>query len=419
MAKQAFTFNMDARYKAGSSFKPKHVDLAKTHVVVATTGESFETEYANVFEGYKLPYVKSNQVVDAWGSHPMQFWQNQLNFAVWCSTAGCGVSAGDHLEAGDALSRSMFAFHLHYQVRRILEEIKAPLPQDHAWSALNNPIDQRAYEKICTEFGLHPNDDWRVKGPNAGLGLVYFYVTGKGYMPVWRALGDPKHFNPAHMSFTRQATHVLHVAYIEQGAEADWSRFIPDKSEGFTRAGVERLNDSIRTYIWAILGAQAQTRTGILGTGTAFDAQKQFLANVEDAISSPVDLPAAIKRYQAVLQYAASRVDFVFGIGLYMAPSNMELHVGKIAGYNNEIIVATKDQKLGVNDGVNPTPTFRVPQPGDMASTPPPAPKPPSRHMTKPPSHLLPESGRQHDNEKTALIVGGVAVGLFAIWMLD
>ena len=31
-------------------------------------------------------------------------------------------------------------------------------------------------------------------------------------------------------------------------------------------------------------------RTYILGTGTAFDAQKQFLANVEDAINSPVDL---------------------------------------------------------------------------------------------------------------------------------
>ena len=38
-----------------------------------------------------------------------------------------------------------------------------------------------------------------------------------------------------------------------------WTMFIPDKSEGFTQAGVERLNDSIRTYVWAILGAQAQT----------------------------------------------------------------------------------------------------------------------------------------------------------------
>ena len=68
-----------------------------------------------------------------------------------------------------------------------------------------------------------------------------------------------------------------------------WTTFVLDKSEGFTQAGVERLNDSIRTYVWAILGAQTQTRSNILKTGTGFDAQKQFLANIEDAIASPVD----------------------------------------------------------------------------------------------------------------------------------
>ena len=64
-------------------------------------------------------------------------------------------------------------------------------------------------------------------------------------------------------------------------------------------------------------GAQAQTRTSILGSGTAaFDAQNQFLANVEDAISSPVDIPLAIEHYQSVLQHASFKVDFAFGTGL-------------------------------------------------------------------------------------------------------
>ena len=49
-----------------------------------------------------------------------------------------------------------------------------------------------------------------------------------------------------------------------------WTTFIIDETFGFTHPGVERLNDSIRTYVWAILGAHAQTRSGILGTGTAF-----------------------------------------------------------------------------------------------------------------------------------------------------
>ena len=54
-----------------------------------------------------------------------------------------------------------------------------------------------------------------------------------------------------------------------------WSTFVLDKSESFTLAGVERLNDSIRSYVLAILAAQAQTRSNILKTGTKFDANKK------------------------------------------------------------------------------------------------------------------------------------------------
>ena len=53
--------------------------------------------------------------------------------------------------------------------------------------------------------------------------------------------------------------------------------FVLDKSSGFTQAGVPRINDSIRAYVWAILGAQSQARSLILGTGKAFDAQKTIL----------------------------------------------------------------------------------------------------------------------------------------------
>ena len=181
-----------------------------------------------------------------------------------------------------------------------------------------------------------------------------------------------------------------------------------DTSKGFTRPGVERLNDSIRTYVWA------QTRTTILGTGTAFDAQKQFLANVEDAISSPVDLPSAISRYQDVLRYAGSKVDFVFGIGLYMAPSDMELVVGTIEGYNNEIVVPGPGQILGVNAHVNllsPGPvrvksTLLAALLGQQAQQQ----ETPGTYSTGSSSSVGSKRLMEfHDEEITALIVGGVS----------
>ena len=111
-----------------------------------------------------------------------------------------------------------------------------------------------------------------------------------------------------------------------------WTTFVLDKSEGITQAGVERLNDSISRYVWAILGTQAQTRSSILKTGMGFEAQKQFLADIEDAIASPVDIPCSIFRYQKTLQYASTSLDFVFGTGLYLSPNDMALHPGSIQG---------------------------------------------------------------------------------------
>ena len=161
--------------------------------------------------------------------------------------------------------------------------------------------------------------------------------------------GAYEHAHAAQGPFFHPKDAMLHNVNIS-GA---WTTFVLDKSEGFTQAGVERLNDSIHTYVWAILGAQAQTRSNILKTGTGFDAQKQFLANIEDAIASPVDIPSSIARYQKTLQYASTPLDFVFGIGLYLSPSDMALHPVNVQGYNNDIQIAGSDAAI---DTTHPLP---------------------------------------------------------------
>ncbi len=195
------------------------------------------------------------------------------------------------------------------------------------------------------------------------------------------------------------------------------------------------MNDSIRIYVWSILGAQSQTRTSILGTGTAFDAQKQYLANVNDAIHREVDLPDIISRYQTVLKYARSKVDFVYGIGLYMAPSDMDLQIGSIKNYNNLIVIATEKQAVGFNGDVNSTPVpppiqtqeksiikpmqsrakllvgkvitpqHANPQVATVAQV---APVAPSQTQFANPQFEL----ENHENQKTALVVGSIVIGL-------
>ena len=42
-----------------------------------------------------------------------------------------------------------------------------------------------------------------------------------------------------------------------------------------------------------------------------------------------------------------------FGLGLYLAPSNMTLHPGNVQGYNNEIVIAGSEAAIGHNPGIN------------------------------------------------------------------
>ena len=426
MDTKAFTFNSNAKYNAGSIYNTKDLRdmLTSPSIQVKTSSTSgFLTKYPDPFEKYPLT-VTSATVITDWHTQPMRFWQNQVNFAVWCATAGCGISKQDHLEVSDPMMRAVYHFHVYYQIRRILAELQAPLPQDQAWDALNNPYDQRAYERICGEFGVSPQTDWRVKGKNHGLGRVYNYWTNDGY----HIYGDGTYYEKS-MTFagTQTSPGALHIDYIKQDSDDAnhmWGTFVLDVSQGFTQSGVERINDSIRTYVWDILGAQAQTRSQILGIGTAFDAQKQFLANLEDTISSPVDLPSAIKRYQDVLQYAGSEVNFVFGIGLYMAPSDMLLRVGRVAGYNNEITIATSAQDLGINTNVNKVPTPPEAVTGETGLVVPQGPKPPIRKTMAQgalyaTSRETGVSAQLHSEEKTALVVGSVGVGLFLLWVFS
>ena len=132
----------------------------------------------------------------------------------------------------------------------------------------------------------------------------------------------------------------LTVDYISQPVsfEQGYKKMVAPISQGLTDNGVLYINESIRTLVWAILGAQAQMRTPILGP-QGLSAQKQFIRNVEDAINAPVDSPSSVARYQDTLMYASTPINFVLGEGLYIIPSSMLLRMDTTNAYNNELIV--------------------------------------------------------------------------------
>ena len=65
-----------------------------------------------------------------------------------------------------------------------------------------------------------------------------------------------------------------------------WNQFTLGVSSGFTKAGIIRKDTSIKTYVYCILGVQAQTRSRILEDTIGLEAQQQFISPVEDCIST-------------------------------------------------------------------------------------------------------------------------------------
>ncbi|WP_375674180.1 hypothetical protein, partial [Bartonella sp. CL32QHWL-2] len=118
---------------------------------------------------------------------------------------------------------------------------------------------------------------------------------------------------------------------ITQNECQTYQQFMIFKTRGFSNPGIQRLNDSIRTYVYCLLGSQALTRTPIIGTqGTELDAQKEFNKLLKDSINKHPDIPTSINRYQKAVSDTHTRLDFVIGPGLYIIGSNMVLEIGKI-----------------------------------------------------------------------------------------
>ena len=118
--------------------------------------------------------------------------------------------------------------------------------------------------------------DWRFKGDdNNGLGVMF--IKGYDYLALPKYTYDPNKFTfisklSERKTYTKIKTYP--IEFIHQYNFNGFMYFIMQNSRGFSRSGIERINDSIRAYIYCVMGAHAQTRSSIVGnTGPSFDAQ--------------------------------------------------------------------------------------------------------------------------------------------------
>ena len=340
--------------------------------IYVTPSEKFKIKFRDIFTDTVITH-RSSHDSRRWLAGPnFEYWPQALNFAFFCATTGCGVSRRilieDKMRDGKndltdselkipPQVRSFFWFHVYFTVRRILFELggpqnSLPLPGDTAFSQTENKYDIPSFERICAEFGISPNADFRfTRGDNHGLGSVFEYFSYSGYTKT------PYEYPSKETKFEDEGGRASDgnlVPYIENTeARNQYEYFLCPVSHGLTSAGLSRINQSIESFCYAILGSQVDVRSSISGSqGSAIETQRQFLSMVEDAIRNP-DISKSVQRFQLAIQSAKVRLDLAISPGLWLLPSKMVVNTESVVGYNNKLKKATSFMRIGVNSDLN------------------------------------------------------------------
>ena len=104
-------------------------------------------------------------------------------------------------------------------------------------------------------------------------------------------------------------------------------------SEGLNN--LVKISESIRTYTYLMIASQVASKTSL-------DFPQVFKENFENVINRSVNTEEDIQRYQNILKYSSSKVDYNIAVGAYMCPSDM-----KISNVNWSNLLNNKSNKIG------------------------------------------------------------------------
>jgi len=152
--------------------------------IYVTPDVVFMRKFREIFQQTKLRYSTVAKSKRWLGGPRMQYWPQQLNFAMFCATQGCRISC-EIFDRGMTLLpqiRAFFKFHVYFTVRRILYQLGgiqsiSTLPGDPTFDKSNDHYHVASYKRICDEFGVDSSGNFHfTHGANHGLGSIYFCV---------------------------------------------------------------------------------------------------------------------------------------------------------------------------------------------------------------------------------------------------
>ena len=333
---------------------------------------SFHIDFPDIFTHERIPYFEKYQQAlrDKWekGDY-MSFWSSQLFFAVHCASTALGISAEMVLDQSiPPIVNSILRFHVYYHIRRILHRLESPTPLEDGFDANNNNYSKGMFQQLCSEYGANPQSLYKFESNShswSEANKEFFLIRPR-----------------------------------------DYAKWIIPKSQGLKRPGLTKISESIRLYARILLGSQFQGRASILGNSAANTSVKQlYLQEFETLVKRPESLQQDLNEFEKLLKYARTPVNLVVIPQCYMLPSDLELHVVKINGWNNHTLIADfPNARLGEIRDINNASKVeeskfrsKIRKNGEL-------------------EHHEKVFAKEHEDDKQALIIGMTPVIIGLIW---
>ena len=138
-----------------------------------------------------------------------------------------------------------------------------------------------------------------------------------------------------------------------ENSGTDYRSFIAYESSGLTTIGQQLFQESLESFNYSVLGAEARTRWSIVGKGAkSSQTQDVFKKIVEDTIIQS-DTTVSISNMRASIQATNVVLNLAVVPNVILMPSNFVILDKKIEGYNNILTTATEEMSFGINKNVN------------------------------------------------------------------
>ena len=202
-----------------------------------------------------------------------------------CIISHVGGISRKHLTGDNKVITSIARYYIYYHMKRFTDDPRKMNPY------ITDDV------KDLVKVNLQTKTTW-----------VHKFVRTRANLSTWYYQQPNRHnIRNYRYRMSRNHTGVLGIDYqevskVENNSDTDWMCFIKEDSDGLTKTGQKLFQLAVESYVYAVLGAQAQTRWSIVSQGAkSLQTQEIFHRLVKDTITQddPVkaisDMRLAIK----------------------------------------------------------------------------------------------------------------------------